>query len=302
MYLNGRYRLSKVDASMHFDELIFSVAYNMTGDYETTRDIVQDINLKFLENPIPDTIADKRNYVVRATINHCLNLKKRNERLQYTGIWLPEPIVSSREGTGHTSKFEAHNLLSYELAFLMEQLSLTERAVFVLREAFDFDHKEIAEAIHISPANSRQLFKRAKEKVANLRHKSISDATSLEVAKKFVSLISQGNIDALIAVFNDDIAIFGDGGGKAPAITHPIFGKESVAQFMLKLFGNKAYSPAFSFTEVLSQPAIVIHLNGEIICVQVLSLQNSKISQVFAIVNPDKLASFKSNFNSLSHN
>ena len=286
---------------MSFDKLIFSVAYNMTGDYETTKDVVQDINLKFLESPIPETIADERNYVIRTTINHCLNLKNRAQRLQYKGLWLPEPMVTNGENTDNPAMFEDQNLLSYELAFLMEQLSPTERAVFVLREAFDFNHKEIAEAINISAENSRQLFRRAKGKVANLKHKSITNTVSLEIAKNFVSLISQGNTEALIALFNDEISLLGDGGGKAPAIAKPLFGKEQVAQFFLKLIRNPTYSPAFSFVQVLSQPAVVIQLNGEIICVQVLSLHENKISQIFAVLNPDKLNFFKKSFNALSH-
>lgn len=287
---------------MDFDELIFSVAYNMTGDCETTKDVVQDINLKYLENPMPETITDKRNYVIRTTINHCLNLKKKNQRLQYKGLWLPEPFVSIGENTTLHSKFEAQNLLSYELAFLMEQLSPTERAVFVLKEAFDFSHKEIAEAINVSAENSRQLLSRAKGKVAELKHKSVSNTVSLEIAKNFVLLISQGNTEALIALFNDEISLLGDGGGKAPAIAKPLFGKEQIAQFFLKLVHNPNLSPIFSFTDILSQPAVVIQLNGEIVCVQVLSLCENKISQIFSILNPDKLNYFKKSFNTLSHN
>lgn len=287
---------------MIFEKLIFSVAYNMTGDYETTKDVVQDINLKFLESPLPETIADEKNYIIRTTINHCLNLKKREHRLQYKGLWLPEPIVTNGENTGNHAMFEDQNLLSYELAFLMEQLSPTERAVFVLREAFDFNHKEIADAINISAENSRQLFRRAKEKVANARHKSIAHTASLELAKKFVSLISEGNAEALIALFNDEISLLGDGGGKAPAIAKPLFGKEQVAQFFLKLIRHTTHSPTFSFVQVLSQPAVVIRLKGEIIGVQVLSLHEGKISQIFAVLNPDKLNSFKKSFSDLSHN
>jgi RNA polymerase sigma-70 factor, ECF subfamily len=286
---------------MNFDKLIFSVAYNMTGDYERTRDVVQDINLKFLETPIAETVTDKKNYVIRATINYCISLKKKEQRLQYIGTWLPEPIVSDREKRIDATRFEETNLLSYEMAFLMEQLSPTERAVFVLREAFDFGHKEIAEAINISTDNSRQLLKRAKEKVANLKHKSVVEPAALKIAKEFISLISQGNITGLIKLFNDDISVIGDGGGKAPAITKPIFGKEQVAQFFLKLISNKKYSPVFSYTEVLSQPAIVIHNDGELVCVQVLSISEDKISLVFSIVNPDKFLAFKNNSNSLSH-
>lgn len=273
----------------------------MTGDYETTKDVVQDINLKFLENPIPETIADKRNYIIRTTINHCLNLKKREQRLQYKGLWLPEPFVSIGDNTNPLSKFEAQNLLSYELAFLMEQLSPTERAVFVLREAFDFSHKEISEAINISADNSRQLFSRAKGKVADIKHESVANTASLEIAKNFVSLISQGNMEALIALFNDEISLLGDGGGKAPALAKPLFGKEQIAQFFLKLIHNTTLLPEFSLTEILSQPAVVIQLNGEIICVQVLSLNENKISQIFAVLNPDKLNAFKKSLKVLSH-
>lgn len=287
---------------MNFDKLIFSVAYNMTGNYETTKDVVQDINLKFLENSIPQTIADKRNYVIRTTINHCLNLKKQEQKTQYKGIWLPEPFISTGGDPGPGSKFEEQNLLSYELAFLVEQLSPTERAVFVLKEAFDFSHKEIAKAINISAENSRQLFSRAKRKVANLKHNHISGISSLEIAKKFISLISQGNMEALIALFNDEISLVGDGGGKAPAIVEPLFGKQQVAQFFLKLIHNATHLPVFSFAQILSQPAVIIQLKEEIIGVQVLSLRENKISQIFAVLNPDKLTSFKKNPEILSHN
>lgn len=143
--------------------------------------------------------------------------------MQYIGTLLPEPIVAGEERSLQQYNFEQSNLLCYELAFLMEQLSPTERAVFVLREAFDFGHKEIAEAINISADNSRQLYKRAKEKVANLKHKSVSVSASLDVAQKFVSIINRGNIEQLIAVFNDDISIIGDGGGKAPTITASMY-------------------------------------------------------------------------------
>ncbi len=284
---------------MNFDKLIFSVAYNMTGDYNTTRDVVQDINLKLLENPIPEYVTDKRNYIIRATINHCLNLKKREQRLYYKGLWLPEPFVAMSESETTGTHFENQNLLSYELAFLMEQLSATERAVFVLKEAFDFSHKEIAEAINISVDNSRQLYSRAKRKVTNLKHKPASNLRALSTARNFVSLISQGDVEGLITLFNDEISLLGDGGGKVPALGKPLMGKEKIAQFFIKLIRSAKSPVSFSFTEVLSQPAIVICLNGELTCIQILSIHKDKISKVFAVLNPDKLNLFRASLSSL---
>jgi len=287
---------------MDFGKLIFSIAYNMTGDSELSKDVVQDIHLKFLENPIPATISDERNYVIRATINHCINLKKRHERMHYKGLWLPEPFVSSSESFHAHARFETQNLLSYELAFLMEQLSPAERAVFILKEAFDYSHKEIAEAIHISVENSRQLYTRSKKKISNRKHKSLANTVSLETAKNFIALINQGDQEALIDLFNDDISLLADGGGKAPSIVKPLFGKAQIAQFFIKLTRSTNLVPQFSFTEILSQPGIVIQLNKEIIGVQILCLQENKISQIFAVLNPDKLKSFKKDFQMLSRN
>lgn len=298
--------------NINFDELIFSVAYNMTADFESARDIVQDINLKFLENPIPENISDKRNYVIRTTINLCLNLRRKEQRMKYIGPWLPEPFMSTIDKTNQHSTFEEKNLLCYELAFLMERLSPIERAVFVLREAFDFDHKEIAEAINISVENSRQILKRAKAKVSNLKHQPVSDSVSLEIAQQFMTHISEGSVNELIALFNKDISIIGDGGGKAPAIKKPIFGQEPVAaffmninrnmDFFLKRYGNKEGTFEYVFTKILSQSAILIHLQGEIVCILILSLQENRISQIFSVLNPDKLFHFQKNFGNLSHN
>jgi len=264
------------------------------GDYNGSKDVVQDIHLKFIETPIPDNISDKKNYIIKTTVNHCLNILQRQKKFTYVGTWLPEPIITNNPIDLNSTKFERSNLLTYELAFLMEQLTPTERAVFVLREAFDFDHKEIAEAISISPDNSRQLLKRTKEKIAHRKHNTISDQRSLETAKQFVHYISEGKLEELIALFNDDISIIGDGGGKVPAISQAIYGKEHVAKFLLNIFSNKHFSPFFQLTEILSQPAIVVSHNGVCAFVQVLSLSENKISQIFAVLNPDKLSAFKS--------
>lgn len=278
---------------MDLDKLIFSIAYNMTGEYETARDVVQDVNMKFLENPISDTITDQRNYVIRTTINHCLNLKKKEQRLQYVGTWLPEPVATDRERTIHHSEFEERNLLCYELAFLMELLSPTERAVFVLRTAYDFSHKEIADAIDISPDNARQLLKRAKEKIKSPKHTITPKAISIDMAKKIVAHISQGSTNQLISLFNDDICVIGDGGGKAPAARKPIFGKEFIAHSYLKLFDDKEISPIISYAEILSQPAMVVHIDDKIVSVQIFSVSESKVSKIFSITNPDKIAHLK---------
>lgn len=278
---------------MDFDALIFSVAYNMTGNVETAKDVVGDLRVKFLEHPMTEDIRAKRNYVIRTTVNYCLNLKKRESRLHYTGLWLPEPFPTGDEGKDPHARFEQGNLLSYELAFLMEQLTAAERAVFVLREAFDFNHKEISGSLDISADNSRQIFRRAKQKIGRLARHTPPDPASLEVAEKFVTLITRGDTEALIALFTEDISLVADSGGKAPAISGPLYGAGAVARFFLKLIAIRAYQPRFSFTSVLSHPAVVIRLEGEVVAVEVLSVQEQKIARMYAVLNPDKLQGFR---------
>lgn len=268
----------------------------MTGHAETAKDVVQDLRVKFLEHPITEAVHAKRNYVIRTTINHCLNLKKRESRLHYTGLWLPEPVITGGGDRDPHVSFEQGNLLSYELAFLMEQLTPAERAVFVLREAFDFNHKEISESLDISTDNSRQLLARARQKVGRISRHVPPGSASLAIAERFVTLITQGDTEALIALFTEDISLVADSGGKAPAISGPLYGAGAVARFFIKLVAIKAYQPRFSFTSVLSHPAVVIRLEEEIIAVEVLSVEGRKIARIFAVLNPDKLAGFRGKF------
>lgn len=274
---------------MEFDALIYTVAYNMTGNYEASHDIAQDIQMKLLEKPI-DNIADKRNYVIRMVINRCLNVKQHEKRMRYVGTWLPEPVPQT--AISIPQQFEVENLLSYELAFLIDVLTPLERAVFVLRESFDFEHNEIAGAINITSGYSRQVYKRAKAKIPRRKHLPLASSQAQQVASQFVRLIADGDLDALIGMFNDDIGLVSDGGGNAPAIKVPIFGKEQVAAFLVKVARNKRYNPVVRIAEVLSQPAVCVFDGDRCILVQVLSVNDGRISQVFSILNPDKLTFF----------
>lgn len=268
--------------------LLFSVAYNMTGSAETAKDVVQDVSLKLLEKPLPQAVENPRSYILKTAINHCLNLRQQEARAAYKGPWLPGPPANQPTPDNSVARYETRNLLTYELAFLMERLTPTERAVFVLREAFDLPHAEIAEALDLSPENARQLLRRAKTKVAGLRHDAAPNE-ALAAAQKLVALISGGDLDGLISLFHDDIVLTGDGGGKAPALAKPLSGKPAVASFFIKLFHHSGIVPGFHFTQVLSQPAVLITVDGKLICAMTLSVSGNKIARIFNVLNPDKL-------------
>lgn len=263
--------------------MIFNLAYNMLGSYTQAEDILQDMQLKFLENRFP---ADApKSYYARATVNHCINILKKEERISYPGPWLPEPFISAPDG------IETKDLLYYELASLMEDLAPQERAVFVLREAMDLSHKEIAAALDISADNARQLFSRSKKKVTPSTKPRIHSALALEKAQQLLELITQGEPEALIDLFTADMQLIADGGGKVTTARRPVVGNAKVAKFLVNIARFAPSDLEIRPLEILSQTAIGFFQAGQCLALWVLSFdeENQQIRRIFAVGNPDKL-------------
>ncbi|HEY6977131.1 MAG TPA: sigma-70 family RNA polymerase sigma factor, partial [Chitinophagaceae bacterium] len=143
-----------------WERLLTTYAYNILGSYEDAKDVVQDAYLKLMEGNTA-TIEDKKAYLVRTVINLSINKKNRQKRQRalYPGEWLPEPVATEKADTALNRK----EILSYSLMVLLERLNAKQRAVFILKEAFAYDHAEIAEVLDITEEHSRKLLSRAKE-------------------------------------------------------------------------------------------------------------------------------------------
>ena len=274
------------------EKLIRAIAYKMTGNCSHTADIVQDIQLKLLTHQ-PE-MQDEKNYIIRMTVNHCLNFLKKENQLSYPDICLPEPIPSGME-SNFISDYETTDHLNYEMIRLLNSLSPSERAVFILKKAFDYRHQEIADAIGISIDNSRQLLKRAKESLKQAKHQVGIAEKQLELAAQYVGLIQTGDLEGLIALFNEDIAVLGDGGGKVFAAKIPILGREKAARFITNIASKFDLAIHVELGLILQQPAILLFLDKQCIAVQILSIEQGKIVRVFSQINPDKLKLFHTN-------
>lgn len=138
--------------------LLITYAYNITGSYEDAKDIVQDAYIKFMN--VEKDIENKKAYLIRSVINLSINFKKKQKKLlfEYPGMWLPEPVATEKADMEINSK----EILSYSLMVLLEKLNAKQRAVFILREAFNYDHEEIADVLRITVENSRKILSRAK--------------------------------------------------------------------------------------------------------------------------------------------
>jgi RNA polymerase sigma-70 factor (ECF subfamily) len=231
----------------------------------------------------------------------CLDRLKsaRATREEYIGPWLPEPVLTSgKEGPDVL----AQRSESVTLAFLLvlETLSPEERAVFLLKEVFDYDHAEIAETLGTSAANCRQLLHRAKEKIAAARKRSDADVNvgrtrdGREVADRFVEAFAAGDAQRFASMLAEDVRFVSDGGGKVAAARRPLMGREAVLNFLVGLHRTAqttglAAQASLASVEVNGEPAVVIRLGGRIDSVYVLSSSAGAIDTISVIRNPDKL-------------
>lgn len=271
--------------------LLTTYAYNIIGTYEDAKDIVQDAYIKFM-NVDQDSIENKKSYLVRTVINLAINFKNRQKKLiaQYPGQWLPEPVATEHADFSINRK----EVLSYSLMVLLEKLNARQRAVFILKEAFDYDHEEIAETLSITVENSRKLLSRAKDQLQS-PSTTIKQNIHRDYLEKFLHILQTGDTLELEKMLMNDIKVTSDGGGKAIAFMNLIIGRKDVTSLLTGLF-KKFYKDAEIKIDTLNhQPALFYYDNQKLVTCQILSVENEQIVDIFFMRNPDKLQTLQKN-------
>jgi RNA polymerase sigma-70 factor (ECF subfamily) len=260
-------------------------AYNICGSLADAEDVVQDVLLKFLDVN-QQHIDNVKAYLIRMVINRAIDQKKKLQRmvLDYPGEWLPEPVAAEKADAGINRK----DLLSYSLMVLLEKLNPRQRAVFILKEAFDYEHTEIAEVLAIKPDLSRQLLTRAKKSIGT---PGLHTGNTVPEAflDKYLQVLQAGNMEQLEALLNEDVVSVSDGGGKARAAVKPVYGKKSVAALLLGLYRKFNEQALVRQGWANGQPALLYFSAGQLIKCVTFTFQEGRISQAYIIRNPDKL-------------
>jgi RNA polymerase sigma-70 factor (TIGR02957 family) len=273
----------------------FGLAYRMLGSVSEAEDVVQEGLLRLhraqeqgerLESPR----AYLSTVVTRLAIDTLRSARVRRE--SYVGEWLPEPLVTSEadDPAGHV---ELADSLSVAFLVLLESLSPEQRAVFLLRDVFDYPYDEIARIVDKSEANTRQLAARARRRVEEGRPRfEASDEQREELANRFFAATQEGDLEGLEALLAEDVVLHGDGGGKAPAIARPLFGRRRVARAVAN-WGRLL--PRFGVTlrrvEVNGQPgAMMLDPEGKLVAVMALDVAAGRVQGLSSVVNPDKLS------------
>jgi RNA polymerase sigma-70 factor (ECF subfamily) len=272
--------------------LLFSIAYRMLGSASEAEDAVQDAYLRFYDVAIAGLDSPKA-YLTTIVTRLCLDRLKsaRIAREVYTGPWLPEPALTADLEPTEFSAVERDDEISLALLLLLERLSPDERAVYVLREAFDFPYAEIAPILHKTTAAARQLAHRARERIADDRPRySISVAEQQSLTESFLTATRQGDIGQLTALLAQNVAIWTDGGGKAQAASRPVFGQVAASRFLQLLLDRVAENARWTIAGINGATGLLYWIGDQLAAVTILEGAAGAIEAMYVIVNPDKLA------------
>jgi RNA polymerase sigma-70 factor (ECF subfamily) len=275
--------------------LLFSIAYRMVSSVSEAEDIVQEAFLRIHRAEAEGTRVDSPKaylsaVVTRLSIDHLKSARARRE--QYVGQWLPEPLLTD-PAPDAAAQAETADSLSMAFLVLLESLTPVERAVFLLREVFEYDYTEISEIVQRSEDNCRQLYVRARRHIDEGRPRfEASREQRDELARRFFAAAQMGDTDALVELLAADVVVYGDGGGKAPSWPEPIYGRERVAKLMVGTFAQAVRLGGSVVTiELNGQPGVkLMDEEGRIGAVMSLEIAEGVVQAVRGITNPDKLA------------
>jgi RNA polymerase sigma-70 factor, ECF subfamily len=277
----------------HLRPLLFTIVYEILGSATESDDVLQDSYLRWAEVDLA-TVRDTKAYLAQLVTRQALKALRASARRRedYIGPWLPEPLLlDDRDASADVVLAES---VSMAMLVLLETLTPDERAVFVLREVFGFDYDEIAGAVGKSVAAVRQVAHRAREHVQarRKRFEPVDATKTAEITEQFMAAASTGDMEGLLSLLAPDVTVTADHGGKATAIRRPVVGAKKVAALLAEFFRAGERVPDFRTETVIcnSTPALIFYSGDHLEAVFLIEIIDGKISNFYAVRNPDKLA------------
>jgi RNA polymerase sigma-70 factor (TIGR02957 family) len=273
--------------------LLFTVAYEMLGSAADAEDVLQETWLRWVKVDLRQ-VRDERAYLIRITTRQSLNRLRtmRRRKEAYVGPWLPEPMLTAPDVAEDVELAES---VSMALMLVLETLSPTERAVFVLREAFNVSYDEIAAAVDKSPAAVRQITHRARQRVNARRPREVVSASETRAAlESFQRALETGDLQGLLDVLAPEVVYVSDGGGVKQAALRPIIGAEKVVRYFVGGYGKAEGTVTSDHTVVNGNPALVVRLDGHIDGVMAIRVEDARITGLYYVRNPEKLTRVES--------
>lgn len=265
---------------------LFGVAYRMLGTVAEAEDVVQDAWIRWQgtdRSQVRNPSAFLTTVTTRLAINASDSARARHE--VYVGPWLPEPVLTEHDPALGAERTEA---LEIGLLRLLERLTPNERAVYLLREAFDYGFGEIAEVLEISEANARQLASRARAHLDEHGSKPVATAERDRLLRAFLAAAQSGRLEELESILAEDIVLYSDGGGVVAAARRPVVGRDRVTKLVEGGAGNLD-GVTVSFIEVNGETAALLVRGGEPLALCSITAGKGGIESLYFLLNPEKL-------------
>ena len=281
------------DAFVAHRNLLFTVAYEMLGSAADAEDVLQETWLRWAD-VVQDEVRDARAYLVRITTRLSLNRLRTlgRQRETYVGPWLPEPLLTTPDVAEDVELAES---VSTAMLLVLETLTPTERAVFVLREVFDVGYDEIAAAVEKSPAAVRQIAHRARSHVNARRPRvDVSAEDTRRVLASFHAAVETGDLQRLLDVLAPDVVMLSDGGGVKQAALRPIVGADKVLRWFLGVAGRAPGPVAVEEVLVNGAPGLRLSAGGELDTIATIKVEDGRVAALYLVRNPEKLGHVQS--------
>jgi RNA polymerase sigma-70 factor (ECF subfamily) len=279
--------MARCDGVDDLRPLLFSIAYRMLGSVAEAEDVVQEA---YLRRQAAGEVASERAFLTTVTTRIAIDVLRsaRVRREAYVGSWLPEPLVDAEA----PARVETEESISLAFLVLLERLSPVERAVLVLRDAFDLPFGEIAEIVERGEENCRQILSRARRRIADGRPRFEADPAARDaLAARFLAAAREGDLDELVALLASDAVLVGDGGGRARAIPRPLHGAVAVARALVAFYGQaERWGVTLVPATVNGQPGLrSLDRECRLVNVVGLDIAGGRVTAVHSILNPEKL-------------
>ena len=267
---------------------LFGIAYRMLGSAAEAEDVVQDVWLRW-QSIDRSKVENPTAFLATTTTRLCLNLAQsaQNRRENYFGTWLPEPVDTSNDPGVGAERGEA---LKLAVLLLLEKLSPTERAAYVLREAFDYSYREIADILQLGEVNVRQLVSRGRKHIAEGRRTRVSSADQRRLLEAFVAAAQQGNMAALEGLLAEDVVSYSDGGGFVRSAGVPVAGRGRVATFVASVSSYFWEGVTIEWVETNGQTSVLVSRDGVPVTLGTIDATSLGIEQIMWFLRPSKLA------------
>jgi RNA polymerase sigma-70 factor (TIGR02957 family) len=276
--------------------LLFSIAYRMLGSASDAEDVLQDAWVRYRGSD-RSAIRSPRAFATTIVTRLCLDRLKsaRAMREEYIGPWLPEPVLTS-DPQSPDMMLQRSESVTLAFLVLLEKLSPEERAVFILKDIFGYEHTEVGAMLGINAENSRQLLHRAKARLGEARPRLTGTPQARRaVAERFARAFSSADAAELRMLLAEDVGMWSDGGGKVSAARRPLAGREEVLTFLIGLHRTAQASGltravSLRIEDVNAEPALVVRVGTRLESIFVFSIRDEAVSAIRVVRNPDKLA------------